>query len=145
MDDEFDRICEYFNLPAEEKVEKLKEVFDYSIEFFNRLRHVLKEGTPVEQQEILLKAQKLQSKINAEMEKVCEETGMSLEDLERQAMNPELYSDDEWHIIESSRKEIDQQAHEIASMVEVTGEPGPSLSKDPKKKKKKRAGPWLKS
>ena len=48
MEDEFERIMEFFNLPPEEKETRLQEVFEDSVEYFERFKYVMLNGTKEE-------------------------------------------------------------------------------------------------
>lgn len=143
MQDEFERIMAFFDLPAEEKEGRLQEVFEDSVEYFERFKYVMLNGTKEEKKEAVKKVMMLKKKIEEETQKVCEKTGMSPEQLAAFSNNPKNFSDDQWHAIEGAKKKLEQGVGEIkeAARAKKQGraspkEGAPAEGEKPKKRKK---------
>ncbi|MCB1107519.1 MAG: hypothetical protein KDK76_05425 [Chlamydiia bacterium] len=150
MDDEFNRIMEFFDLPAEEKEGRLQEVFEDSVEYFERFKHVMISGTTEEKREAVKKVMMLKKKIEDETKRVCEKTGMTPEQLAAYSNNPKNFSDEQWHTIEGAKKKLEEDVEEIKDAVKAknkekraaaTGDKG----KEEPKKKKKPPKNWIQS
>lgn len=144
MANEFEKIMEFFTLPAEEKGDHLKEVFEESIEFFEKFKYVMQSGTPEEKKAMLDQVRKMQERLQEETSKVKEATGLSDEELKAFAENKANFRDGDWDVIEHAKKTISQQAEEISDIIGAPkGGAQASSKKDgsPKKRKKK----WVKS
>jgi hypothetical protein len=144
--EEYKRIFDYFELSTDEKANKLGEVFEDSIEFFQRFRHVLKTGSPEEKASMLKLVHELKDKIQSEVGQICKDTGLTQEQLETASVDPNLYTEEQWEIIQDSKAKIEEQSRLISDYVRTEEGPGASLrpkaerGKKPKKKKK-----WVKS
>lgn len=143
MSQEFNNIMKFFEMSPEKKAGNLKDVFAESIEFFERFKYVLQNGTPEEKKAIFDEVAKLKAKLQEETNKMKEITGLSEDELKSFALNPGNFSDDEWGVIKSAKTQLDSQAQEINSIVRGSEGEAP---KAPKKKgssgsKKK----WVKS
>lgn len=140
MANEYEKILEFFNMSADEKSEHLGDVFEESIEFFDKFKHVMQFGTPEEKSKIIEQIKKLQTRLEDETKKVKEVTGLSDEELKAFAENKANFKDNDWDVIQKAKGKIDEQAKEITA---ITGTPEVSKKKSsgPKKRKKK----WVKS
>ncbi len=143
MANEFEKIMEFFTLPAEEKGDHLKDVFEESIEFFEKFKYTMQNGTPEEKQAMLDQVKKMQDKLQEETSKVKELTGLNDEELQAFANNKANFKDEDWEVIESAKNTIGQQADEISGILGTPkpGEKEAKKSTGPKKRKKK----WVKS
>jgi len=135
----YQRILEYFKLDPEEKAKRLQQVFNDSMEFFKQFRESLNSGSPEEQEEMLTVVYELRKKIQAEVARICEDTGLTPEELEAASSNPNMYTEEQWKIVEQSQKEIEKQTRLLQGGAGGEGESKPK--KQSKKKKKK----WVKS
>lgn len=144
MHDEFRKIMSFFSLDADQKAEELDGVFKSSIEFFDKFKYVLENGTPEEKNEIMNEVMQLQEKLQQETEKMCSETGLSEDQLKEYAQSKDNFSDEEWESIQSAKSKLEQQAEELASVLPAPKKKASSEKKGkppgaPKKKK------WVKS
>ena len=143
MHDELRKIMSFFSLDPKEKSEHLEEVFQDSIEFFEKFKDVLEKGTPEEKEKMLGEVMMLQEKLQQETQRMCEETGLSEGELKEYAQNKENFSDEEWKSIQSARHKLENQAEEISSAM-----PG-KKEKEPAKEKKtttaSKKSKWMKS
>lgn len=149
MEDEFERIMAFFDLPAEEKEGRLQEVFEDSVEYFERFKYVMLNGSKEEKKEAVKRVMMLKKKIEEETQRVCEKTGMTPEQLAEFSNNPKNFSDDQWNAIEGAKKKLEQGVGEIKKAVKakkegktpvqeesVAEESGATGEQKPKKKKK---------
>jgi hypothetical protein len=143
MHEEFKKIMNFFSLAPEEKSKHLEEVFQNSIEFFDKFKKTLQTGTPEEKSAIMKEVVELQEKLQSETTKMCSETGLSEDELKEYSHDKKHFSEDEWKSIQSAKKKFEQQAEELASVLPVANKKETTQSgekKAPKQKKK-----WMKS
>lgn len=145
MEDEFDRIMEFFNLSSEEKEGRLQEVFEDSVEYFERFKYVMMNGTTEEKKEAVKKVMILKKKIEEETKRVCEKTGLSPEQLAAFSSDPKNFSSEQWNAIEGAKKKLEEGVSELKK--QVTGEkPSDAPKKEEGAKKKKKAPKgWIQS
>ncbi|MEI8301210.1 MAG: hypothetical protein WCG10_06360 [Chlamydiota bacterium] len=143
MHEEFKKIMDFFSLAPEEKSKHLEEVFQNSIEFFDKFKKTLQTGTPEEKSAIMKEVMELQEKLQSETTKMCAETGLSEDELKEYSHDKKHFSEDEWKSIQSAKQKFEQQAEELASVLPVPKkkeEDASAAKKTPKAKKK-----WVKS
>ena len=148
MPDEFDRIMEFFNLPPKEKEAHLQNVFEDSVEYFERFKHILLNGTPEEKKIAMERVAILKRKIEEETKQICEKTGLSEEQLSQYSNNSKNFTDEQWHAIESAKEKLEEGVSEVKKMVgkeKSDKESGPSPSSDAPKKKKRPPKTWISS
>jgi thioester reductase-like protein len=117
MHEEFKKIMSFFSLNPEQKAGQLDDVFQSSIGFFERFKHILEHGTPTEKNEMMQEVMQLQEKLKEETQKMCEQTGLSEEQLKEYAQKQEFFSDEEWKSIQSAKAKLEQQAEELSSVL----------------------------
>lgn len=140
MADEFDKIMKFFELPAEEKQARLKDVFEESIEFFEKYKHFLQTGTEEEKKSMMVKMRTLQTRLKEETSKIVQATGLSEDDLKAFASDPKNYDKGEWETIQTAKTRIESQAKDIKKMTK-----GPDADKPKKASSGKRKKNWMKS
>ena len=151
MEDEFDRIMAVFDLSPEEKEGRLTEVFEDSVEYFERFKYVMLNGSKEEKKEAVKKVMMLKKKIEEETQRVCEKTGMTPEQLMAFSSNPKNFSEDQWHTIEGAKKKLEAGVDEIKEAAKKEKEKKDPAKKSaeteekPKKKKKKTPKNWVQS
>ncbi|MDX8431183.1 MAG: hypothetical protein SNF33_05195 [Candidatus Algichlamydia australiensis] len=114
MEDEFKKILKFFDMPMEEKADKLDSVFEETSVFLERFKHVFETGTPEEKKAMIEKVLELQSRLKGEMKQLTEASGLTEEQIMQFATNPKNFKEGQWDSIESSRKKIEGQAKDIA-------------------------------
>ena len=144
MHDEFRKIMSFFSLSPDQKADELDGVFKSSIEFFDKFKYILENGTPEEKNEIMNEVMQLQEKLQQETEKMCSETGLSEEQLKEYAQSKDNFSDEEWESIQAAKTKLESQAEELSAVLPAAKKKEPSERKGkapgaPKKKK------WVKS
>ncbi|MCH9614289.1 MAG: hypothetical protein SP1CHLAM54_17530 [Chlamydiia bacterium] len=149
MSGEFEKIMGFFDLSMKEKATRLEDVFEESIEFFEKFKYLLENGSPEEKRQIFAQINKLQSRLQKESEDMQKVTGLNEQQLKEFSLNPDNFNEDEWGIISSAKKKLETQADEINVIVK-----GPEAAAEEKKKaakkkkstgKKKKRKDWVKS
>ncbi|MCP5506477.1 MAG: hypothetical protein H7A38_06310 [Chlamydiales bacterium] len=145
MEDEFDRIMEFFNLSPEEKEGRLQEVFEDSVEYFERFKYVMMNGTPEEKKEAVKKVMILKKKIEEETKRVCEKTGLTPQQLAAYSSDPKNFSPDQWNAIEGAKKKLEEGVGELKKQVQGQKPAEKSKEEEGSKKKKKPPKNWIQS
>ena len=155
MQDEFDRIMAFFDLSAEEKEERLKEVFEDSVEYFERFKYVMLNGTPEEKKKSVERVMILKKKIEEETQRVCNKTGMTPEQLAAYSNNPENFTEDQWAVVEGAKKRLDSGVKEMKKVVQEKSSAKASSANSsastaqeegaPPKKRRKKPKNWMPS
>ena len=118
MEDEFEKIMAFFNLSPEEKEGRLQEVFEDSVEYFERFKYIMLNGSKEEKKEAVKRVMMLKQKIEEETQKVCQKTGMSLDQLTAFSNNPKNFTEDQWHAIEEAKKKLEKGTGEIKQVAQ---------------------------
>ena len=144
MSEEFRKIMAFFSMDPEKKAGELEHVFENSIEIFEHFKEILQHGSPEQKQEVLNQVMQLQEKLQQETQRMCEETGVSENQLKEFAENKENFSEEEWNAIQSAKKKLNTQAEELSAIVpskktEAKGSSKKAPSSGVKKNK------WMKS
>ena len=147
---EFDRVMEFFSLSPKEKEARIQEVFEDSVEYFEYFKHILMTGTPEEKKQAAERVVIIQKKIKEEVQRICEKTGMTEEQLTEIADDSKNFSPEQWEAIEKSKKKLEKG---IAEIQKVTGEQDKRVvgeKKAPRKgvksrKKRKKQKKWIAS
>ena len=152
MEDEFDRIMAFFSLSPEEKESRLQEVFEDSVEYFERFKHIMVNGTPEEKKKAVEKVMILKKRIEEETKRICEKTGMTEEQLAQYSSNPKNFTGEQWNAIEGAKKKLESGVGEIRKIVRGEAPAPENKAQAPKKEgeekgKKKRKKPknWIPS
>ena len=152
MAGEYERIMEFFNLSPEEKEERLQEVFEDSVEYFERFKHIMMNGTPEEKKEAVERVMSMKKRIEDETKKICDKTGMSEEQLAQFSNDPKNFSPGQWEAIEKAKKKLDKGVGEMkkaaagANPEEGQAPEGAEKPKgDKPKKKRKKPKNWIQS
>jgi len=150
MADEFERIMQFFDLSPEEKEERLQEVFEDSVEYFERFKHIMTTGTPEEKKKAVERVMVMKKRIEEETKRICDKTGMSEEQLAQFSNDPKNFSSGQWEAIESAKKKLEKGVGEIKKSVTKSSTGTPEAEKaeggaaKPRKKRKKPKN-WIQS
>ena len=144
MEDEFDRIVNFFSLDDKEKEERLQDIFADSVSYFERFRNTMMHGTPEEKKEAMEKVAKLKDRVEKETKKICEKTGLTEEELLKRAQNPENFSENQWNALSDAQKKIESGVKDIQETAEATDESG-EISAKKKPKAKRKSKKWIPS
>lgn len=145
MHEELKRIMHFFELDADKKAEHLQEVFQDTVEFFNRFKHTLEEGNAEEKKQIIDEVLQLQEKLQIQTDQMCSSMEMSEEELKEFAQNPANFSEEEWTTIQDARVRLEDQASEIDKIINYSS---PKQTSDKKTKKadvRSKKKKWVKS
>ena len=152
MAGEYERIMEFFNLSPEEKEERLQEVFEDSVEYFERFKHIMMNGTPEEKKEAVEHVMNMKKRIEAETKKICDKTGMTEEQLAQFSNDPKNFSPGQWEAIENAKKKLDKGVGDIkkaaSGAAPEAGQAQEGAEKpkgDKPKKKRKKPKNWIQS
>ncbi|PCI77503.1 hypothetical protein COB21_03040 [Candidatus Aerophobetes bacterium] len=142
---EFEKIMEFFSLSPKERDVKLKDVFEESIEYFERFRHVMVNGSSEEKQQALEEIGRLKDKVQDESKKIQEKTGMSDEDLKQFVQDPKHFQQGQWDALQDAKGKIADGVETFRK--EIKGGEGESSSGPVKKKKSKgmKKNKWIQS
>ncbi len=145
LKDEFDKLMEHFNKGAEGKKVDMNEILAQSVAFFEQLQKELKEASPEDRDIIFQMMNQMHEKIHAESTRICEQTGMSEEQLLAFSENPKNFTPDQWIQIQSTKKKMMQTGRVIGKSLKTKeeGEAPPSPKKKGRRPPKK--SQWLRS
>ncbi len=133
--DEFNRLIKLFHEGAEgKKPVNLEEIFRSSLEFFEHLKAQIQTGTPDEKKEALMMMAELYNQMTAETKHITERSGLSEEQLVSFAENPGNFSPEQWRAIQESRQRITKAGQDLAKVIQMISQAGPSPEK-PKEEK----------
>ncbi len=104
--DEFKRIMSVFQLSPKEKEGRLQEVFEDSFAYFTHLKDVIKTGSLEHKKEAIERVFILKNRIEEEVHKILQKTGMSAKEIAEFASNPENFSKSQWRAIEGAKQHL---------------------------------------
>lgn len=146
MDDEYEKLMAFFDESNEEKDKKLDLIFHESMRFFEKYKHILKDGTENERLAMKKKMEALRGKIAQENKRNKEQLGLSSEEIKHLAKDPKNFSQSQWEFIQKAQQQIAHEKEEHTKLQNVRKE---ERQKSLKHKKKKRSASrksnWLKS
>ncbi len=128
---------EFFSLSPKERDARLKDVFEDSIEYFERFRHTITNGSPEEKQQALEEISRLKEKVAEESDKIKSQTGMSDEDLKEFVQDPKHFQEGQWDSLQDAKKKISKG---VDSLKQEMGDSELGESSGATKKKKKKKG-----
>ena len=135
MENEFDKIMEFFNLPPEEKDNRLQEVFEDALAYFERFRSVMIHGSPEEKKEALEKVMQLKTKIEEETKRVCEKTGLTPDQLMAYSNDPKNFSSEQWKTIQETKKKLSDSIDSLKGVKKPSKLNSDQDEKEPHKKR----------
>ncbi len=148
MEDEFDRIMGFFDLSPEEKEGRLQEVFEDSVEYFERFKYVMMNGTSEEKKEAVKKVMILKRKIEEETKRICDKTGLTPQQLAAYSNDPKNFSSDQWTAIEGAKKKLEEGLGALKKTSKKERKEPPEGKKGEEKTPKKKKKPpknWIQS
>lgn len=151
MADEFEKIMGFFDLSPEDKENRLQDIFDDSVEYFERFKHIMVNGTPEEKKKAIERVMVMKKRIEEETRRVCEKTGMSEEQIAQFSNNPKNFSTDQWESIENAKNRLEKGVNDIVKAAQKQSN-GPTQNKEiaenkehKSKKKRKKPKNWIPS
>lgn len=145
MEDEFDKIMDLLSLEASEKEAKLDDIFQNSMEFLDRFKHVQQHGTKEEIEEMKAKLQQMYQKVHEETARTAEKSGLTPDQIKEIASNPTHFTPKQWEFLQQARLKLEEENKELNSKMESQkSERIGNLSKSKKTHKTKKKD-WLRS
>jgi hypothetical protein len=115
MDDEFDKLIKYFDAEVGGKEKNLEGIFQKSMEFFEKYKHVLSEGDEEEKIAMKKKMDILRGRLREENKKSQARLNMSEEEIKQLSSDPKYFTPSQWEFLTTAQKEMQQEKerHEI--------------------------------
>ncbi len=146
MEDDYERLMKFFDESSEEKDKKLDVIFQESMMFFERYKHVLKEGTDTEKLAMKKKMDALREKLHKENKRSQDQLGLSPEDIKQLAKDPANFSPKQWEFLQNAQNQIAMEKEEQNRLLSVKKEERQKMLKQKQHKKSSaRKSDWLKS
>lgn len=146
MDDEFDKLMEFFSLDFKEKEKKLEDIFQKSLDFFDQYKYILSSGTEQEKAEMQKKMQILRNKIKEENARSQEAANLTPEEIKEITSDARHFTPKQWEFIQRAKDALAQESSEKELRQKIQKE---ERQKELKEKTKKRPGAkksnWMKS
>ncbi len=145
--DEFNRLTKLFHEAAEGKQINLEEVFSESLAFFEHLKEQIAKGSIEEKKEAMAMMAEMYTKMMEDTKKICEQSGMSEEQLISFAENPSNFSPEQWQTIQESRDKIYKAGQNLAKTIQDQRAPPAAKTKgeQAEKGKKPKKSQWMRS
>ena len=146
MDDDYERLMKFFDSSNEEKDRKLDVIFQESMQFFDKYKHVLKEGSENEKLAMKKKMDVLRGRLQKENKRNKEQLGLSSEEIKHLAKDSSNFSPQQWEFIQNAQKKINVEKEEHHKILNARKDERQKVLKKKKKKKSvSRKSDWLKS
>jgi hypothetical protein len=146
MEDEYDRLMEFFSLEEEEKEKKLDEIFKEMSRFFEKYKEVQAKGHEEDKKAIQKKMDTLKRKIREEKEGSEKRLGVSPDEVRQLASDPKNFTPAQWAILQNAEKALQEEKEERKKQeTEQKKKRTSDLKQKNKKKKNSKRSSWLKS
>lgn len=146
MEEDFERLMKFFDESNEEKDKKLDVIFQEVMIFFERYKHVLKEGGESERALMKKKMERLREKLHQENQRNQEQLGLTTEEIKHLAKDPKHFSPEQWEYIQDAQNKIAKEKLEHSNLLKSRKEERQKqLKQKNKKKSSSRRSDWLKS
>lgn len=145
LKEECQQLSDLFHRAAEGQSIDLQQVFAKALHFFERLKVELHAEDPTRRQEAMTMLMEIYQHMMKDTKLICENSGMTEDQLISFAENPTNFSPEQWTSIQESREKIFHAGQELAKTLEQLSSPQIESKKphDPNKKIKK--SDWLRS
>lgn len=137
MEDEFDKLMALFSKETENREKMLAEIFERSMEFFDKYKYILSIGTEAEKVAMQKKMDLFRERLEEEKEKSESLLGISGDDIKFLVANPENFTPEQWEFMKRAEEKLASTQEEKKEK-----EGGGDLKK---KAKGVRKSGWLKS
>jgi hypothetical protein len=145
MDDEFDKLMNILSEDAEEKEKKLEQIFQRCSDFFEYYKKVMREGSAIEKESILLKMNMLREKLKAENQKAQSALGLSKDELKQIACKPENFTKEQWEFLKEAENRINIEKAELEEKALAQKEVRMKELKSKVKGRQNRKSGWMKT
>lgn len=112
MDDEFDKLMDFFALEIKEREKRLEEIFQRSMEFFDKYKYILSTGSEEQKADIQKKMVLLREKIKQENEKAQKESGLTPEEIKQISANSKNFTAKQWEFLQKSKEALAKETEE---------------------------------
>jgi hypothetical protein len=152
LEDDFKRMMDYFHQTIEGKPINLEELCGESLQFFEKVRHAIENGTDKEKEEAMLLMSEMYKKLVSECKQLTEKTGMSEEQIMGFAENPNNFSQEQWQMLQDTRHHMTRTGEALANILQKQPKDVPPShpeskpsSQDKKKIHKLKKTNWMRS
>lgn len=144
LEDRVQKLVSFFQNIEQGKKVNLNEVVKEYLLFFEELRERLQSATPEEKRQLFLIMNDIYAKMLAESQKLAQRSGLSEEQLLQLAENPNNFSQEQWELLQNTKKSLAETSRDITKTLVSSKKPEPKPSTSNKKPRKGRSN-WLKS
>jgi hypothetical protein len=147
MKDEFSKIIDLFSLESEEKEKRLDEIFQLSMSFIEKYKHVQSEGTEREKADVVQKLLILKEKISLEKKASEDALSLSKEEIQELSSDESNFTGEQWDLLQKTKETLSEEQLELKQQKkealdqQIKNNP----TKGTKKKTKRGRSSWLKS
>jgi hypothetical protein len=145
MDDEFDKLMNILSEDAEQKEKKLEQIFERCSDFFEYYKKVMREGSALEKESILMKMNALREKLKTENQKVQISLGLSKDELKQIACKPENFTKEQWEFLKEAENRINAEKAELKEKALAQKEVRMKELKSKVKGRQNRKSGWMKT
>lgn len=125
----------------------VQEIFRKSLQFIEHLKKQLLAGTTEEKEEAIRMMRELHERMKNHTKMVCENSGISEEQLIADAENPSNFTPEQWRKMQDSRKKLADAGKDLIQLLKVQKAAIEERKKLPsqKKRKKPKKSHWIRS
>lgn len=146
MEDEFDKLMKSFDSESQKTEKKLEEIFQKSIEFFDKFKVILSSGSDREKEEVQRKMDALRAKLREESEKTRDKLKLSSEEVRQIATDPKNFTKEQWQFLQKAQTQLNEEREQHEMKLQVQKEyRKESLKSKSKKKPTTKRSTWMKS
>jgi hypothetical protein len=147
--DRFDELMKIFHEGAEGKPIDIKKLFSESLALFEELKKELKEASPEERTDLMRMMSDMYREMLQETQKICENSGMSEEQLLAYSENPSNFTREQWQTLQESRMKIHKAGQGLLKALDTFNPPKEvhthTVQPLHKEKKKSKKSDWKRS
>lgn len=148
LDDRIQRLMAFFRSIEEGKAVNLHEVVREYLAFFEELKERLKSAGPEEKKQLFFLMNEMYTKMLAESQKIAQRSGLTEEQLLQLSENPNNFSQEQWQLLQETKKNLSTVSKEIAKNVSSSkkeSKESPSSDKEGPKKPRRGRSNWMRS
>jgi hypothetical protein len=145
LEDDYKRIIDYFHQSIEGKPLNLQDLCEESLQFFEKLKQMIENGTDKEKEEAMLIMSEMYKKLISECKELTEKTGLTEEQILAFAENPNNFSPDQWEMIQDTRRNMMRSGEALARFLEKGAKKKEASPTEKKKIHKPKKSNWLRT
>lgn len=111
MRSEYEEIVKLFQLPKSERLDRLQEIFDLTVAFFERYRDLKREGSDEEKAKLYEQMQHLHALVEQASKESAEASGLTMEELSDLSEDPSRLSEEEQQFIRQAQEKLKPFSH----------------------------------